>query len=481
MRNKILKLEQESRKLDPTDSERMKMTEQAIHFGLKFTEDIPNQKAFITSKDKGAGILEYPIREEPGSMEHLLELFQDEVVLPGLNPASGAHLGYIPGGGVYPSALADYLADVTNRYSGVFFSNPGTVRLENMMIRWMGSIVGFPIEKIAGNLTSGGSIANLIALVTARDHFGLKAKDFERSVIYTTGQVHHCINKAIHIAGMSDTIVRKIPMDEQFRMKTDSLEYHIASDLDDGLNPFLIIASCGTTDVGAVDPLLEIGEIAEKYNLWYHVDAAYGGFFLLSQEGKKMIKGIEKADSVIMDPHKGLFLPYGSGAVIIKDGDRLYRSQHYTAPYMQDTFSSTEELSPADLSPELSRHFRGLRMWLPLQLFGLAPFRAALEEKIWLSRYFYEKVQNIEGVETGPQPQLSVMFFRFVPSVGDANDFNKRLISKIQEDGRIFMSSTNIQGNFYIRMAVVGFRTHLREIDLALDIIRNKISEIKEE
>lgn len=479
MRDIILKLEKKSRKLDPDDFERGKMTEQAIRFGLNFSDDIQNQKAYTESKDKGAGVLRQPVSEDPVPMDQLLELFQNDVVEPGLNPASGGHLGYIPGGGVYPSALADYLADVTNRYSGVFFSNPGTVRMENLLIRWMSSLVRFPSDKVAGNLTSGGSIANLIALVTARDHVGLKAKDFGQAVIYTTEQVHHCVHKAIHIAGMSDTIVRKIPMDDRFRMQSNLLESHIVSDLDDGLNPFLIIASCGTTDVGAIDPMDEIGDIAHKYNLWFHVDAAYGGFFLLSEEGQKEIKGIEKADSVIMDPHKGLFLPYGTGAVLVKEGSYLYQSQHYFASYMQDTLSATEELSPADLSPELSRHFRGLRMWLPLQLFGLAPFRAALDEKIWLTRYFYDEIGKIDGIETGPFPQLSVMFFRFVPKTSDSNEFNKQLVKKIQQDGRIFMSSTSISGKFYIRLAVVGFRTHLREIDLALDIIKKSIVKLQ--
>lgn len=475
IKSQIKELERKARELEPKLVDRIEMSAKVMRYGQSYLGKLPEKKAFVATEDKGKGLLDSPFSEDGDKLNDLLELLNKEVDTPGLNPASGKHLGYIPGGGVYPSALADYLAAVTNRYAGVFFSSPGAVRMENMCIRWMCELIGYP-ESSGGNLTSGGSIANLTGLVTARDHAGLKARNFDRAVIYTTRQVHHCVIKAIKFAGLSDATIRTIDMDNRFRMKADMLEEQIKKDKMEGKLPLIIFASAGTTDLGAVDPLEDIASIAAKEDLWFHVDAAYGGFFLLTEYGKDVMSGIDKADSVTIDPHKGLFLPYGSGALLVRDVQKLYDSQHMTANYLQDTLSATDEHSPADLSPELSKHFRGLRMWLPLKLFGIAPFRAALNEKLELTRYFHKEVQKIKGVETGPEPELSVMFFRYVPENGDANAFNKQLVDSIHEDGRVFLSSTNIEDTVYIRLAVLSFRTHLDTIDLTLEIIREKIA-----
>ena len=292
-------------------------------------------------------------------------------------------------------------------------------------------------------------------------------------------QAHHSIDKAIRIAGLKECVVRYIPLDEGYRMKASELDASIIVDRTSGLNPWLIIASAGTTDVGAIDPLSEIGAIAQKHRLWFHLDAAYGGFFVLCDSGKKALKGMDTSDSVVMDPHKGLFLPYGYGAVLVKERDKLLASHHYEANYMQDALGSTDELSPADLSPELSKHFKGLRLWLPLKLAGVKPFRAILEEKMLLARYFYEKVQTINGIEVGPIPELSVVTFRYVPESGDPNDFNKRLVNEIQKDGRVFVSSTVLDGRFILRLAVLCFRTHLETIDQTLEILREKIVKVE--
>lgn len=473
----IKELETKARELEPSFEDRITMTAKAIRYGQNYLTDLPQKKAFQENSEKGNGILGHNIEEQPESLDSLLDALDEHVDHQGLNPASGGHLGYIPGGGLYPSALADFIAAITNRYAGVFFSSPGAVRIENMCIRWMCDLIGYG-EGAGGNLTSGGSIANLTALVTARDNAQIKAKNFERAVIYTTQQVHHCVIKAIKFGGLAEAHIRTVEMDDRYRMKPSELEKQIQKDKEDGLIPLVIFASAGTTDLGAVDPLDAIGNIAEAHNIWFHVDAAYGGFFLLTDYGKNVMKGISQSDSVTIDPHKGLFLPYGSGALLVKDVQKLYDSQHMTANYLQDTLSATDELSPADLSPELSKHFRGLRMWLPLKLFGVAPFRAALDEKLELTRYFYEQVQRLDGIEVGPEPELSVMFFRYLPEEGDANEFNKKLVNEIHADGRVFLSSTNIDDTVYIRLAVLSFRTHLETIDQTLVILEEKIAKL---
>ncbi|MFW6157674.1 MAG: pyridoxal phosphate-dependent decarboxylase family protein, partial [Balneolaceae bacterium] len=293
------------------------------------------------------------------------------------------------------------------------------------------------------------------------------------------GQAHHSLDKAYNIAGLKEAVIRTIPMDDSFRMQPEALARQIETDKRDGLRPFLLVASAGTTDTGAIDPMQPLADIAKQHRLWFHVDAAYGGAFLLTEYGKNLMAGIERADSVIIDPHKGFFLPYGTGALLVRDKKKLYESQHMTAGYMQDTLKADELYSPADLSPELSRHFRGLRMWLPLKLYGIGPFRSALEEKRLLTEYFYRQIQQIDGIETGPKPELSVTIFRYCPDRGDADDFNRKLAECIHKDGRIFLSSTTIEGTVWLRMAIVGLRTHLKEVEEAIGIIREKIEDVE--
>jgi glutamate/tyrosine decarboxylase-like PLP-dependent enzyme len=462
-----------ARQLEPQPEQRKLVRENVLRYTEDFLGQIYELPAYVTPGDKGKGIYDSPISDKTLGIAEVIDLIKKNVDTQGLNPASGGHLGYIPGGGIYFSALGDYLADVMNRFAGIYFASPGAVRMENMLLQWMADLVGYPRES-GGNLTSGGSIANLMGIVTARDAHNLKARDFERSVIYLTQQAHHSIDKAIRIAGLKECVVRYVPVDEKFRMRVDVFDQMVMNDKKAGLNPFLLIGSAGTTDAGAVDPLEELGEICRRHNLWFHADGAYGAFFILTEDGKKMLKGIESSDSLVMDPHKGLFLPYGTGAMLIRDKRKLYDSYWYQANYLQDA-ATTEELSPADLSPELTKHFRGMRMWLPLKLLGVAPFRAALEEKLLLARYFYEEIQKIDGFEVGPYPDLSVVTYRYVPKKGDANAFNEKLVKEVHKDGRVFLSSTVLNGKFTLRLAVLCFRTHLDTINLALQVLKEKV------
>ena len=454
----IKQLEKESRKLEPSAQERNKIRKKVIAYTENFLNEIYDRKAFIVSKQKGLGIYKSPISEKPIEIEKALKLVEKNVDTPNLNPASGGHLGYIPGGGIYISSLADYMVDVTNRFAGIFFANPGAVRMENMLLRWMCDLVKYPES----------------AITTARDAKKLKSKNYHKAVVYLSKHTHHCIDKALRIAGLGDCVKRYIPLDEKFRMIPGEIEKAVKSDKKKGLLPWLVIGTAGTTDIGAIDPLIEIGKIASKNNLWYHIDAAYGGFFILSETGKKKLKGMNLSDSLVIDPHKGLFLPYGLGVVLIKNVKLLADSHYYQANYMQDALSANDELSPADLSAELTKHFRGMRLWLPLKIHGLKPFRAALEEKLLLAKYFYEKIGAVKGFETGPEPELSVVTFRYVPAKGNPNKFNELLLKEIHRDGRVFLTSTIINGKFTFRLALLSFRTHLDTIDLALKILEKK-------
>jgi len=385
--------------------------------------------------------------------------------------------GYIPGGSLVHSAFGDFLAAISNKYSGIFFSAPGAVRMENMVVRWMTDFIGYP-SSAGGYLSSGGSLANLSAVITAREAHGIKAQGVTRAVVYLTRHTHHCVDKALRIAGLKECIVRRVEVDDQYRMSASALEQTIQRDRALGLQPWMVVASAGTTDTGTVDPLREIYTIANAYDLWYHVDGAYGAFFALCPEGAQVLDGIELSDSLVLDPHKTLFVPYGTGALLVKDQNRLAEAHGGRGTYMQDIVGHAKEVSPAYVSPELSRHFRALRVWLPLKTLGLGPFRAALSEKIHLARYFHDKIQEIEGFEVGPYPDLSIATYRYVPSHGGADAFNLALTRRIQHDGRIFVTSTRLNGTVMLRLAVVHFRSHREDIDIAIEVLRELSAEL---
>ncbi len=465
-------LEPLSRALEEEPDERRLLTERVVAFADKTLDELAGRRIWSTEPGARDELLALGIPEEPADLERVMDLVEREIDGPGLQPAHGGHLGYIAGGGIYPAALGDYIAAVTNRYAGVHYAGPGAVHLENMLVRWLCGLVGYPPEAL-GTLTSGGSIASLVAIVAARDAKGVTAREIERSVIYVTEQTHHCVTKAVAIAGLAEAPLRTVAMDAGYRMDPAALESAIAADREACLRPFLLVASAGTTDTGALDPLGDLAQIAQREGLWYHVDAAYGGCFLLLDEMRPRFAGIERADSVVVDPHKGLFLPYGSGAVLVRDPAHLRKSHSMRGAYLQDVTEAEDDPSPADLSPELTRHFRGLRMWLPLQLHGLARYRAALEEKLLLAQLFHTRVQDL-GFDVGPAPDLSVAMFRW-PEARDgleANAFNKKLLEAILDDGRVFLSSTSIDGVFWIRVAVMCFRTHRDRIEAVLEVLK---------
>jgi aromatic-L-amino-acid decarboxylase len=474
---RLRRLERAARPLEPGASRRRRLRDAVIASSERFLRRVETLKGFDDVEHRGIGLLDVPISEHGVAIEEAIRLVERDVVQPGAATATGRHLAYIPGGGIYHSALGDFLAAVSNKYSGIFFTGPGPVRMENQLIRWVADLVGYPAGA-AGNLASGGSIANLTAIGAAREAHGLRAAHFASSVVYLTTQAHHCIDKALRIAGMGESPIRRVAMDDGYRMQPEALAAAIAEDRAQGLRPWLIVGSAGTTDTGAVDPLDEIATVAQREGCWFHVDAAYGGFFLLTDHGRRLLRGIERSDSAVLDPHKGLFLPYGSGVLVVRDAGPLVASQHYMGSYMQDALRDPGELSPADTSPELSKHFRGLRMWLPLILLGTRPFTAALEEKLLLAKYFRREIGRA-GFEVGPEPDLSIVTYRWSPpgeSLDRVNAMNQAIVDGARRDGRVFLSSTMLEGRFTLRMAALAFRTHRRTMDLAVEVLREQVA-----
>jgi aromatic-L-amino-acid/L-tryptophan decarboxylase len=468
--DKIKELQQSSLSLDPTEIDRLSILKQAIDYTNEFLKDLPDHPGFSTTGFEKLDSMR--IEEDGKEIDSILDVLKTEVDASGISSASGKHLGFIPGGGLWASALADMLSGISNKYSGIAFSGPGSVKIESQVIRWMASILGYP-AKAFGNLTSGGSIANLIAVKAARDLHGINSTNVRKAVIYFGEQTHHSVHKALHITGLHEAVVREISLTENFRVDTIALEKQLTEDKNAGLDPFLIIGSAGTTDTGAIDPLDRLADLSEKFGTWFHVDAAYGGFFILLDEMKNKLRGIDRSDSVVLDPHKTLFLPFGSGAVLVKDRNHLLASNSSKASYLIDT-ENADDINPAETGIELTRPNRGLRIWLPLQLHGVAPFKACLREKLLLSDYFYGEISKY-GFEKGPQPDLTVTIFRY-PEEG--NLINQQLIDAIHKDGRIFLSSTMIKGKLWLRCAIVSHRTHLQEVDLCLEMIQENIDAI---
>jgi aromatic-L-amino-acid/L-tryptophan decarboxylase len=473
LRTDIGRLREAAAPLEPDGEERRQLGSQALDHALAYWDQVDTAPSNRPWSEVFSQRLDPEFAERGRDPAAVLDYVAACIDAPGFATASPRFLAYIPGGGLPYSAFGDLLAAASNKYSGFASASPGAVRIENACTAWLASIIGYPHEA-AGTLTSGGSIANLTAVVTARE-----ARDPEGGgAIYVTRFAHYCVDKALHIAGRGRAPKRVVATDDNYRMSVQALEQALEEDRRNGIRPWLVVASAGTVDTGAIDPLPEIAELCRRYGAWLHVDGAYGGLFALCDEGRDKLRGIDQADSVALDPHKTLFLPYGTGAVLVRDGRLLQDAFSATGEYIRPLGESEVGPSPADMSPELTRHFRALRLWLPLQIAGVAAFRAAQAEKLALTRYFHARLSEIDGFDPGPEPDLSVVAFRYMPDSGDMDEFNERLIRHLQREGRVMLSGTRIDGTFYIRCAILCFRTHLEHVDEAIAAICDGVAAI---
>jgi aromatic-L-amino-acid decarboxylase len=449
---------------------------------VRHVETLPEQPA---NRNRGgarlARTLAEPVPEEGTPVHKLLDLIFHKAAPGSINTAGPGYLGYIPGGGLFPSAVADLISDSLNRFTGLFVASPALVQLEMNVLAWFRDIAGLP-ETARGVLTSGGSLANLIALVTARRE--RLPENFLAGTLYVSDQTHHSVAKSALLAGFPAANVRPVPSDERYRMRLDRLEEMIEEDRRRRMTPFLVVGNAGTTNSGAVDPLPELAEAARRHGLWFHVDGAYGGFFRLTERGRQALSGLELADSVVLDPHKSLFLPYGTGALLVRDGAALKRAHSVAADYLPVIPDDPAMADFADLSPELTRPFRGLRVWLPLKMHGIRPFREALDEKLDLARWAADELRAIPGLEMLAEPELSLLAFRFVPQgVTDPealNRVNRKLIERVNARKRVFLTGTLLHGRFAVRICVLSFRTHHDRVVMALEDIRAAIPEAVE-
>ena len=380
------------------------------------------------------------------------------------------YLAYIPGGGLPSAAMADLIACATNRFVNVDLAAPALAELERTTLRWLAEMMGMP-KGANGIFTSGGSLSNLAALVAARaQHLG---EDFQDGTLYYSEDTHACVAKAAKVAGFPQRALRVVPVDARRRMRVDALVEQLDRDEASGMRPFFVVANAGTTNTGAIDPLPEILDVCRGRGLWAHVDGAYGGLFRIAEGGDALLPRLGEFDSLTLDPHKCLFLPYGTGALLMKDPESLRRAHATSASYLQDV-TAGESLGLTDYSPELSRDFRGIRVWLPLMLHGAGAFRDQLSEKLALTRWAYERLKGEPLFEVFDEPQLSVVALAARPPRGhalDANAFGAEVLRRVNARKRVFLSSTAIGGRYLIRICVVSFRTHESRVSDAVEAL----------
>jgi aromatic-L-amino-acid decarboxylase len=459
--------------LEFTPAQMREMGEQVLERVLAHLQSLPAQPA---CGDTHAEALCRQLREEQApeagaSLPSLLAPLFDEWVGRSFTTAGPGYLAFIPGGGLYAAGLADLIADTTNRFTGVWQAAPALVQLEANVLAWLADWMGFP-RTARGLLTSGGSMANFAGVVCAREK--VLGSELREGVLYTSEQAHHCIAKAARLAGILHDRVRLVGVDGEFRLRPDLLAAAITRDRKAGLKPFLVVSTAGTTNTGAVDPLDVIADLCARERLWHHVDGAYGAFFHMVPELRPLLAGLPRADSLALDPHKGLFLPYGTGALLVRDGADLRAAHAGHAAYLPPTPEGDEFYDPSQYSAELSRPFRGLRVWLAVKLHGAARLRAAVAEKRALAVDAAARLAAVPGLRMVAPPQLSLFAFHLSwpgASRDDENAATRELMARVVARQRVMITGCEVDGRVLARVCVLSFRTRRDRIDMAVQDI----------
>ncbi len=379
--------------------------------------------------------------------------------------SSMAHLqhprffAFVPSPSNFVGVLADALATGMNPFLGSWAVAAGPAQIELNVLGWLRGVCGLP-ETAGGLFVSGGSMANLTALAAAR-HLRL-ADDTAGATIYCSDQTHSSIDRALRVLGFAEDQLRKLQTDDQFRLDLASLRRAVDEDRESGLRPFCVVANAGTTNTGAVDPLVELSDFCRARNLWLHADGAYGAPTMLTEKGRRALGGLSRADSLSLDPHKWLFQPIETGCVLLRDRLDLLRTFHVLPEYLRDVKGGEEETNFRDYGVQLTRSFRALKLWLSLQVFGESGFRAAVARGIELAELAEAEVRESSGWEIVSPAQLGIVAFRYAPPSLDAaalDKLNRALVDALKRDGFAMISSTELRGRTALRMCTINPRT----------------------
>ncbi|HYK22799.1 MAG TPA: pyridoxal-dependent decarboxylase, partial [Pyrinomonadaceae bacterium] len=398
--------------------------------------------------------------------------------------------GYVASPSTPIGAYADLIASALNANITCWRSGPAGTEIERMVVRWLGSLIGYD-SGAKGLLTSGGSMANMIALLIAsrrKSGAAIAQKGLWNSglpmTVYASQEVHMSIAKAADILGFGRDQVRVIACDERQRMRVDLLQQRIGADLRERLRPFCVVASAGTVNTGAIDRLAEIADVAREFDLWFHVDGAYGAPGVLDERKKHLFAGLERADSVSLDPHKWLYVPVDAGCLLFRD-DATAKAAFNTedADYIKTHgYTNEEAFAFWDYGVELSRRFRALKVWLTLQYYGRRRIAEAIGGDISLAAYLGETVNAAADFELLAPVELSICCFRYVPSRGmsdaELDRLNEGIMERVQKGGRAYLSNATVNGHFALRACITNFRTTKTDIEETVRIVREAGEEL---
>jgi glutamate/tyrosine decarboxylase-like PLP-dependent enzyme len=413
-------------------------------------------------------LIDEPPPEEP-AVEPLDRLVLD-VLAHAARVDHPRYLAFIPCSGTWPGALGDFAASALSLYAGSWAESPGPTQLELTVLGWFKDWLGYPASA-DGQLTSGGSQANLQALACARElRAGAMRDDL---VVYVPDQGHSSLARSARVLGFRPDQVRVLPTDAGFRLRPETLAAAVDSDRARGLTPLFASASAGATNTGAVDPLRELAQTCQERGVWLHVDAAYGGFAVLTDRGRAALAGLDLADSVTLDPHKWLYQPYECGCVLVREPGGLRAAFQVVPPYLKDVDAGDGEVNLGDYGIQLSRTSRALKVWLSVQTFGLRAFREAIDRSLDLTEHAAARIGSSETLELLASPSLGIVCCRRrFPGIDDERELtqlNARLAAGLEESGTGFVSSTVLGGRYAIRLCALNHTTERRHVDEVLD------------
>lgn len=413
-----------------------------------------------------------PAPTEPHEYEDILaRLFRD--VLPHMSRTGHPRFfAFIPGAGTWPGALGDLIASACNVYAGSWMESAGPSQVELELLGWFKEWIGYPADA-SGALVTGGSAANITALACAREaQIGAMRDDV---VAYVGDQAHSSLARASRILGFRPNQLRVLPVDETFRLAPRTLADAIDADLAAGRVPLFAAVNAGATNTGSVDPLRELTDVCRTRGVWCHIDAAYGGFAVLSKRGRAQLDGIELGDSIALDPHKWLYQPYECGCLLVRDGRALQRAFEIVPDYLRDAQASEDEVNFADLGLQLSRTSRALKLWVSLHAFGLDAFRTAIERSLELAEHTVARIEEHTDLELCAPPSLGVVCFRRrFEGVDDENELELRnagLVTALEQSGVGLVSSTRLRGRYAIRLCILNHTSSQADVDEVLDFL----------
>ncbi len=433
-----------------------------------------------------ASLFDEPLPEEPEAFAEILREVESGVFANSTLNLSPRFFGYINAGGNQAAIVGELLASAINQICAKWHFSPAASEVERRVIRWIAQFIGYAPEA-EGCLLSGGSAANLVGLAVARkqkarfDTASLGMRGGPSVTVYVSREGHASIEKSMALLGMGRQQLRKIAILDDFTIDVEALRKQVAEDRENGYLPICVVANAGTTNTGAVDPLEALAEFCHKQDLWFHIDAAYGGPAAATKVAARLFSGLNRADSVTVNPHKWLYLPVEAACILVRNPGALRSTFEVTADYLREESDEGADgpLDFKDNGPQLSRSFRALKIWMTFKAYGGRKLRAAIESNIEIMRYLADQIDRSQDfVRLAPVP-LSVVCFQYRTSDASVHEdreyldtLNSRLLEALENDGRVFLSGTKIRGKRVLRACSINHRLRWQDVELLLEVIR---------